>query len=60
MISYYNPNKAFNVVVDVSNVDVGALLTEEDQVTVVDFACQSLSGLELRYSQTGRESLVII
>lgn len=33
---------------DVSTVDVGALLTEEDQLSVVDFACRSISGLELR------------
>lgn len=38
VISYYNPNEDFNGVVDVSTIDVGALLPEEDQVSEVDFA----------------------
>lgn len=58
VISYYNPNKPIEVVVDASPVGLGAILTQEDNV--VAFASRSLSGPESRYSQTEREALAIV
>ena len=52
VISYYNPNKPIEVVVDASPVGLGAILTQENKV--VAFASRSLSGPESRYSQTER------
>ncbi|KAK3092457.1 hypothetical protein FSP39_003031 [Pinctada imbricata] len=58
VMSYYDPKKHTEVVVDASPVGLGAILTQEGKI--IAYASRSLTDVEQRYSQTEREALAII
>ena len=58
VMSYFDPTKKIEVIVDASPVGLGAILLQEDKV--VSYASRALSDVEMRYSQTEREMLAAV
>ena len=57
-MSYFNPRKKTEIIVDAIPVGLSGLLTQKG--TVLSYASRSLSDLESRYSQTEREMLAVV
>ena len=63
VMSYFDPQKKTEVIVDASPVGLGAILvqgSESEQKRVVAYASKTLTAVEQRYSQTEREALAIV
>ena len=63
VMSYFDPQKKTEVIVDASPVGLGAILVqgnESEQKRVVAYASKTLTAVEQRYSQTEREALAIV
>ena len=58
VMSYFDPSKETEIIVDASPVGLGALLIQEDKI--ISYASRALSDVETRYSQTEREMLAIV
>ena len=58
VMTYFDPRKKTEIVVDASPVGLGGLLMQEGKV--VSYASRSLSEVEARYSQTEREMLAVV
>ena len=56
-LAYFDPNKHTEIHTDASLVGISAVLSQNGQM--VQFASQSLSAVELRYSETERKALAI-
>ena len=50
-MSYFNPVRETEVIVDASSVGLGGLLAQDNKV--ISYATRALSDVESRYSQTG-------
>ncbi len=57
-MSYYDPSKPTEIIVDASPVGLGGLLVQDGNV--VCYASRALSDVESRYSQTEREMLAVV
>ena len=57
VMSYFNPQKQTEIIVDASPVGLGGLLVQEGNV--LGYASPALSDVEGRYSQTEREMLAV-
>lgn len=64
VMTYFDPHKLTELVVDASPVGLGAVLAQRDgpnePTGVISYASRALSPIEQRYSQTEREALVIV
>ena len=62
VMTYFDPAKQTEVVVDASPVGLGAILTQRSGqiVKVISYASRALTPVEQRYSQTEREALAIV
>ena len=65
VMSYFDPKKATELIVDASPVGLGAILAQKDAHNsepsrVVAYASRALTDVEQRYSQTEREALAIV
>ena len=58
VMSYFDPRKKVEVIVDASPVGLGGLLVQEGKV--ISYASRALSDVESRYSQTEREMLATV
>ena len=58
VITYYNPTRQINILVDASPVGLGAIMSQDGKV--VAYASRALTCVESRYSQTEREALAIV
>ena len=58
VMTYFDPRKKTEIVVDASPVGLGGLLMQEGKV--VSYASRTLSEVEARYSQTEREMLAVV
>ena len=58
VMSYYDPSKPTEIIVDASPVGLGGLLVQDGNV--VCYASRALSDVESRYSQTEREMLAVV
>ena len=58
VITYYNPTRQINILVDASPVGLGAIMSQDGKV--VAYASRALTSVESRYSQTEREALAIV
>ena len=58
VMTYFDPRKETEIVVDASPVGLGGLLMQEGKV--VSYASHTLSDVEARYSQTEREMLAVV
>ena len=58
IMTYYDPKKDIEIIVDASPFGLGAILTQDQKV--LSYASRSLSDVESRYSQTEREALAIV
>ena len=58
VMTYFDPRKKTEIVVDASPVGLGGLLMQEGNV--VSYASRTLSEVEARYSQTEREMLAVV
>jgi len=58
VISYFDPQKQTEIIVDASPVGVGGLLVQEGKV--LSYASRALSDVEGRYSQIEREMLAVV
>ena len=58
VMSYFDPNKETQVIVDASPVGVAGIMLQEGKV--ICYASKSLTDVEKRYSQTERENLAIV
>ena len=62
-MSYYDPQKTTEIIVDASPVGLGAILvqhgTHDQSSSIVAYASKSLSPTEQRYSQIEREALAV-
>ena len=58
VMSYFNPEKKTEVIVDASPTGLGALLVQDGKV--ISYASRALSDVESRYSQTEREMLAVV
>ena len=56
-MSYFDPKKKTEIIVDASPVGLGGLLLQEGKV--LNYASLALSDIESRYSQTEREMLAV-
>ena len=56
--AYFDVKKARSVIVDASPTGHGSILIQDDRA--IAFASRSLSDVESRYSQTGREALGVV
>ncbi|KAL0158778.1 hypothetical protein M9458_046854, partial [Cirrhinus mrigala] len=61
-MSYFDPTKDTELVVDASPVGLGAILSQmqNGQKCIIAYASRALSDVEKRYSQTEREALAIV
>ena len=57
-MSYFDPRKKTEIIVDESPSGLGGLLVQEGKV--LSYASRALSDAEDRYSQTEREMLVVV
>ena len=57
-MSYFNPEKNTEVIVDASLTGLGALLVQDGKV--ISYGSRALSDVESRYSQTEREMLAVV
>ena len=63
VMSYFDPAKETELIVDASPVGLGAILyqkTKEGERRTIAYASRALSDVERRYSQTEREALAIV
>uniref|UniRef100_A0A3Q3ECH9 ribonuclease H n=1 Tax=Labrus bergylta TaxID=56723 RepID=A0A3Q3ECH9_9LABR len=63
VMSYFDPSKETELVVDASPVGLGAILSQKDEIGekhIIAYASRSLSDVERRYSQTKKEALAIV
>ena len=63
VMSYFDPMKKTEVIVDARPVGLGAILSQYDDNNdrnIIAYASNTLSPVEQRYSQTEREALVIV
>ena len=63
VMSYFDPTKRTEIIVDASPVGLGAILSqydESDNRKIIAYASKTLSPVEQRYSQTEREALAIV
>ena len=58
IVSYFDPKKEIELIVDASPVGLGAILTQDNKV--LSYASRALTEVETRYSQTEREALAIV
>ena len=58
VMSYFDPKKRTEIVVDASPVGLGALLVQDGRV--LSYASRALSDVERRYSQVEREMLAVV
>ena len=58
VMTYFDPGKKTEIVVDASPVGLGGILKQEGKV--VSYASRTLSEVEARYSQTEREMLAVV
>lgn len=58
IMSYFDPSKEIEIIVDASPVGLGGILTQDNKV--LGYASRSLTDVESRYSQTEREALAIV
>ena len=58
VMTYFDPNKETQIIVDASPVGLGAIMLQEGKV--ICYASKSLTDVETRYSQTERENLAIV
>lgn len=58
VMTYYDPNKPAELLVDGSPLGLGAILTQQGKV--ISYASRALTDVESRYSQTEREMLSVI
>ena len=58
VMSYFDPRKKTEIIVDASPVGLKGLLTQEG--TVLSYASRALSDVESHYSQTEREMLAVV
>lgn len=58
VMAYFNPAKSTKLLVDASQVGLGAVLTQEGKI--ISYASKELSDVEKRYSQTEKEALTIV
>ena len=61
-MSYFDPKKETELIVDASPFGLGAILFQEDkgEKHVIAYASRALTDVERRYSQTEREALAIV
>ena len=57
-MSYFDPRKETEIIVDASPVGLGGLLMQEGKI--ITYAIQALSDVESIYSQTEREMLTTV
>lgn len=62
IMSYYDPKKETELIVDASPVGCGAILVQNtyNERKIISYASKSLTPTEKRYSQTEREALAIV
>lgn len=64
VMTYFDPSKVTELVVDASPVGLGAVLAQRrsphEPARVVSYASRALSNIEQKYSQTEREALAIV
>ena len=64
VMTYFDPEKITELIVDASPVGLGAMLTQRSSLTdnprVLSYASKSLTPVEQRYSQTEREALAVV
>ena len=58
VMAYFNPAKQTEVLVDASQVGVGAILAQEGKI--IAYASRALTDVEQRYSQTDRDMLAVV
>ena len=58
VMTYFDPNKKTDIIVDASPHGLGAILTQGGQI--VRYASRALTDVEKRYSQTDREMLAVV
>ncbi|CAB4008646.1 hypothetical protein BSL78_21779 [Paramuricea clavata] len=58
VLAYFNPHKEATIIVDDSPVGLGAIFCQDQRI--VAYASRSLTPVEQRYSQTGREALGVL
>ena len=58
VMSYFDPRKKTEIIVDASPTGLGGLLVQEGKV--LGYASRALSDVESRYSQTEREMLAVV
>ena len=58
MMSYFDPRKKTEIIVDASPAGLGGFLEQEGKV--LSYASHALSDVESRYSQTERELLAVV
>ena len=58
IMSYFDPKKEIEIILDASPVGLGAILTEDNKV--LSCASRALTEIESRYSHTEREALAIV
>lgn len=58
VMSYFDPTKPTEVIVDASPTGLGAILTQEEKI--ISYGSRALSDVETRYSQTEREMLAVV
>lgn len=58
VMSYFDPKKEIELIVDASPFGLGAILTQDNKV--LSYASRALTEVESRYSQTEREALAIV
>ena len=58
VMSYFDPRKLTEIVIDASLVGLSGLLTQEGKVLI--YASRGLNDVESRYSQTEREMLAVV
>lgn len=62
-MAYFDPNMNTELIVDASQVELGAILLQKDKSDrkhIIAYASRALSDVERRYSQTEREALTIV
>ena len=63
-IAYFDPHKETELTTDASPVGLSAILSQrtpgQNDCQVIAYASRSLSDVERRYSQTGKEALAIV
>ena len=57
-MSYFDPKKEIEIIVDASPVGLGAILTQDNKV--LSYASRALTEVESQYSQTDWEALAIV